>query len=151
MRFIRLLIFIAIIVLLVMAYLNYTPTVTEDGEVADRVASPLQNLQKYIEEKAPNLKDGLDQFQSDIKEHLKDIDLSTLIPKESDEADETEQSDENQLVDWKRLAQQIIEKSPETLKDIEAEELAKHLEEIYGDMKEAIPSLIIKDVTSTDE
>ncbi len=147
MKTIRFLILIAIVALLILAFLTGSPENPEQQDAIDAFMQPLMAMHQKIEQSYPQLRGDLEQLKSRIRERLSGFDPKNLVPIQLPSAgsklpaelqapaESTDTRPENDPA-----IQKEVRDLAEALHTMSAEEMTRRVKEIYEKLQQYQPS-----------
>jgi len=146
MKTIRFLILIAIVALLILAFLTGSPENPERQDAIDAFMEPLLDLHQKIEQSYPQLRGDLEQLKNQIRERLAGFDPKSLVPihlpstgsKWPTEFDSTPESGDSHPATDPTIQKEVRDLA-EMLKDMSAEEMTRRVKDIYEKLQQYQP------------
>lgn len=143
MKTIRIFILIAIVVLIALAFLKRSPENFGQQDAVEAFMQPIMEIQQKIEQNYPQLRGDLEQLKNDIRDRVAHIDPKSLIPIHLPTSESALPVDlqappeeaKKTVVDDPQMSKQIQDLAG-NLKNMSADELAKHVKEIYEKLQQ---------------
>jgi hypothetical protein len=143
MKAIRLMILLAIIVLVALAFLKRTPENSGQQDAVEAFMQPILEIQQKIEQKYPQLREDLDQLKSSIRDRVTSIDPKSLIPIHLPTAESALPADlqappeeaKKPSMDKAEISKQVQDLA-DNLKNMNPDEMAKRMKEIYEKLQQ---------------